>query len=261
MCLRRNLLEMFSDGKVGHLGGSCSLTEIMTCLYFSVMRISKRSLLEGSDRDLLILSKGHAVLIQYAALVELGVIPRGELDRVKTLGGMLQGHPDMCTTPGIEANTGSLGQGLSIALGLALGYRLDGRSNTIYTIIGDGELAEGQIWEAAMAITNFNLNSIVAIVDRNRLQATGPPDDRFNIPCIDQKWEAFGWRVHTADGHDIPELLEAFKEAKAETRKPSVIIADTVKGKGFSFAEDNPAFHNASLNSEQLEMASRALME
>ena len=252
---------MFSDNKVGHFGGSCSLTEIVTCLYFSVMRISRESLLNGSDRDFLILSKGHAVLIQYAALVELGVIPRGELRRIKTLGGILQGHPDMCMTPGIEANTGSLGQGLSIALGLALGHRLDRQSNTIYTIIGDGELAEGQIWEAAMAVVNFNLTSIVAVVDRNGLQATGPTRDRFDIPCIEQKWEAFGWRVHNVNGHDIPELLEAFKEAKAETRKPSVIIANTVKGKGFSFAEGNPAFHNVSLDSEQFEIASKTLME
>jgi len=259
--LRQNLIKVFENNKVGHLGGASSLTELIACLYFSEMNISRDAILQDKERDYLILSKGHAVLIQYAALVELGVIPREELGRVKTLGGILQGHPDMRRTPGIEANTGSLGQGLSIALGLALGQRLDGKENRVFTVIGDGELAEGQIWEAAMAVVNFNMNNIIAIIDQNGLQATGPTEKRFRIAGIEEKWKAFGWNTICIDGHNIKEILQAFEDVRNVNNRPSVIIAHTVKGKGFSFAEHNPAFHNAAVNPDQLEVVAKDLNE
>ena len=187
LTLRADLIEMIGVGKVGHLGGSSSLAEIAACLYFHAMRYDPRNP-KDPDRDRFVLSKGHCVLIQYAALAELGVIPRSELKRVKTLEGCLQGHPDMDHTPGIEAVTGSLGMGLSIGLGMALGFRLDRRPSHVYVIMGDGELSEGQIWEAAMAAAAFKIDNLTGFVDLNRIQATGPtqrdprhPGDRAQV--------------------------------------------------------------------------------
>ena len=248
--LRLDLLEMIGVGKVGHLGGSSSLAEIVAALYFHKMRFDPRNP-RDPDRDRFLLSKGHAVLIQYAALVELGVIPREELRRVKTLGGILQGHPDMERTPGIEAVTGSLGQGLSIATGMALALRLDGRGSRVYVIMGDGELAEGQLWEAAMAAWRFRVDNLTGFVDRNRIQATGPTAEVFEIPFIEKKWKSFGWHVITIDGHDVGAVIKALDAAEKVKGRPTVIVADTIKGKGISFAENNPAFHNGSLTAEQ----------
>jgi transketolase len=248
--LRLDVLEMIGVGRAGHLGGSCSLAEITAVLYFHAMRFNQRSP-RDPDRDRFILSKGHAVLIQYAALVELGLIPREELARVKTLGGLLQGHPDMERTPGIEAVTGSLGQGLSIANGMALGLRLDRRASRVFVIMGDGELAEGQLWEAAMATARFGLGSVTAFIDRNRVQATGPTAEVFDIPRIEKKWAAFGWSTLTVDGHDVAAVADAIERARAVEGRPTVIVADTVKGKGISFAENSAAFHNGALTAEQ----------
>ena len=250
--LRRDLLEMIGVGKAGHLGGSASLAEIVAALYFHKMRFDPGNP-RDPDRDRFILSKGHAVLIQYAALTELGMIPRIELAKAKTLHGALQGHPDMAMTPGIEAVTGSLGQGLSIGLGMALALRLDGRPSNVYVIMGDGELSEGQLWEAAMAAWHFKADNLVGILDRNRIQATGPTKDIFEIPYIEQKWESFGWRVVTIDGHDPTAVVEALDAADQRTGRPTIIVADTVKGKGFSFAENSAAFHNGILTEELLE--------
>lgn len=247
--LRFDLLEMMGVGKAGHLGGSSSMAEIAACLYFHAMRYDPANPM-NPDRDRFLLSKGHCVLIQYAALAELGVIPREELKKVKTLDGCLQGHPDMDRTPGIEAVTGSLGMGLSIALGMALGLRLDGRSSRVYVVMGDGELSEGQIWEAAMAAAAFKADNITGIVDLNHLQATGPTKETLDIPEIAKKWEAFGWEVLEIDGHDIGQILKALEEAKRVTGRPAVIVAETVKGKGFSFAENNAAFHNGILTED-----------
>ena len=244
--MRFDLLEMIGVGKAGHLGGSASLAEIVACLYFHKMRFNPRDL-QDADRDRFLLSKGHAVLIQYAALTELGVLPREELRKVKTLKGLLQGHPDMTCTPGIEAVTGSLGQGLSIGLGMGLALRLDGRTSRVFVIMGDGELSEGQLWEAAMAASRYRLDNLVGIVDRNRVQATGPTRDVFDIPAIEKKWEAFGWTVLTIDGHDVKGILDALDAAESLKGAPTVIVADTVKGKGFSFAEGNADFHNGIL--------------
>ena len=257
--LRADVVKMIGVGKAGHLGGSCSLAEIVAALYFEKMRFDPKAL-GGPCRDRFILSKGHSVLIQYAALVELGVIPREELGKVKTLAGKLQGHPDMMT-PGMEAVTGSLGQGLSIGVGMALALRLAKSPARVYVIMGDGELAEGQLWEAAMAAARYGLDSLTGIVDRNRIQATGPTKEIFDIPDIPEKWRAFGWNVLNVDGHDVGAILNALDEAAAKKGTPTVIVADTIKGKGVSFAENLVAFHNAALTQEQYDKALQEVEE
>lgn len=251
--LRADVVKMIGVGKAGHLGGSCSLAEIAAALYFAKMRFNPKDLGDPC-RDRFLLSKGHSVLIQYAALAELGVIPRDEFGKLKTLAGKLQGHPDMMT-PGMEAVTGSLGQGLSIAVGMALALRLAKSPSRVYVIMGDGELAEGQLWEAAMAASRYKLDSITGIVDRNGIQATGPTKEIFDIPKIAEKWRAFGWNAMTVDGHNVSAVLDALDEAAAAKGAPSVIVAETVKGKGVSFAENTAAFHNAPMTQEQYDKA------
>ena len=252
--LRADVVEMIGVGKAGHLGGSVSLGEIVATLYFHQMRFDPKRITDP-NRDRFLLSKGHAVLIQYAALIELGVIPRAEIKQVKTLAGLLQGHPDMAKTPGMEAVTGSLGQGLSIGVGMALGLRLDQRPSRVYVIMGDGELSEGQLWEAAMAAPRFQVDNLTGIVDRNRVQATGPTKDIFDIPNIEQKWEAFGWHVITVNGHDVAAVIAALEAAEQVKGRPTVLVADTVKGKDISFAENNAAFHNGIMTEEQYRQA------
>jgi len=254
LTLRADIVEMIGVGKAGHLGGSSSLAEIAAALYFHKMKFDPKNVTE-ENRDRFLLSKGHAVLIQYAALIELGIIPRSELKKVKTLAGVLQGHPDMAKTPGMEAVTGSLGQGLSIGVGMALGLRLDGRPSRVYVIMGDGELSEGQLWEAAMAAWRFRVDNLTGIVDRNGVQATGPTKEVFDIPDIERKWESFGWHVITVNGHDVAQVLEALDAAEQVKGSPTVIVADTVKGKDISFAEHNAAFHNGILTEEQYQQA------
>jgi transketolase len=251
--LRADVVKMIGVGKPGHLGGSCSLAEIAAALYFSKMHFDPKAL-KDPNRDRFLVSKGHSVLIQYAALVELGAIPRSEMGKLKTIGGILQGHPDLMT-PGIEAVTGSLGQGLSIANGIALSLRLAKSPARVYVVMGDGELAEGQLWEAAMASARFKLASVTAIVDRNRIQATGPTKDIFDIPNLEEKWRAFGWNVLSVDGHDVGALLDVLDEATAYKGGPTVIVAETVKGKGISFAENTAAFHNGAMSQEQYDKA------
>jgi transketolase len=251
--LRADVVRMIGVGKAGHLGGSCSLAEIVAALYFGKMHFDPKAF-KDPNRDRFLVSKGHSVLIQYAALVELGVIPREEMGKLKTIGGILQGHPDMMT-PGIEAVTGSLGQGLSIANGMALSLRLANSPARVYVVMGDGELAEGQLWEAAMASARYKLDSITAIVDRNRIQATGPTKEIFDIPNIEEKWRAFGWNVLTVDGHDVGAILDVLDEAAAFKGGPTVIVAETVKGKGVSFAENTAAFHNGIMSQEQYDKA------
>jgi transketolase len=256
--LRMNVLEMMGVGKAGHLGGSVSLAEIVAALYFKEMRFDPKNIKDPA-RDRLVLSKGHSVLIQYAALVELGIIPASEMKKTKSLEGILQGHPDMAHTPGIEAVTGSLGQGLSIGVGMALAARLDSRGSRIYVVMGDGELSEGQIWEAAMAASTFRLGNLVGIVDKNGIQATGRTAEVFEIPGIEEKWKAFGWNVVTIDGHDLAQISSALAEARKSVDKPFVIVANTVKGKGISYAADSPAFHNSALTEEQMKQGFQEL--
>ena len=259
LCLREHVVgDLIGPGKVGHLGGSCSCAEIVVALYFHKMKHDPKNP-AWPERDRFLLSKGHAALAQYAALAMAGYFPKEELKKVKSLGAMLQGHPDMTKTPGIEANTGSLGQGLSVANGMALGLRLDGSKSRVYVILGDGELAEGQIWEAAMAAANFKIDNLTAILDYNKVQATGPIAERFDIGPIAAKWAAFGWEVIEIDGHDVAAVVEALDKAEQVKGRPTIIIAHTIKGKGVSFAENNAAFHNGLLTAEQYEIALRDL--
>ena len=254
--LRHHIVDMIGckNGKVGHLGGSSSSAEIVGTLYFYKMNFDPKNC-NKADRDRFLLSKGHAALVQYAALAELDVFPMEEIYNVKEFGSMLQGHPDRTKTPGIEANTGSLGMGLSIGLGMALGTRQDGLKSKTYVIAGDGELAEGQIWEAALAAVHYKANNLVLIVDRNRLQATGAVAERMDSGEVTPKFAAFGWHTIEVDGHDVEALAAAFDAADKVEGKPIAIIANTVKGKHVSFAENDVAFHNGALTPEQFEQA------
>ncbi|MDR3120526.1 MAG: transketolase [Clostridiales bacterium] len=253
--IRRDVVEMIGgEGAVGHLGGSCSSADVIAVLYGHKMRHRPED--PGfAGRDKFLYSKGHAAIAQYAVLAELGYFQRAELKTIKALGSRLQGHPDRTKTPGIEAGTGSLGQGLSVANGLALAMRLDKTGRKVYCLMGDGEIAEGQIWEAAMASAHYRIDNLVGILDRNRLQATGATKDRFNTEPLPEKWRSFGWHVIEADGHDIEALIAAFDEADTVKGKPTIVIADTVKGKGISFAENVVAFHNGAMTKEQYEAA------
>lgn len=259
--LRKNIITMIGgEGHVGHLGGSCSSADIVAALYFQKMQLDTENP-KCDDRDKFIMSKGHAAIIQYAALAEIGYFSKDELPTLKSFGSILQGHPDMHLTPGVEANTGSLGQGLSIANGMALALKLDKKCNKVYCVLGDGELAEGQVWEAAMAASAYKLDNLVAIVDRNRLQATGSIKEIFEIDNLAGKWTAFGWKVIEIDGHNIEEILAAFDQADEIKDQPVVIIANTVKGKGISFAENVIGFHNGAMTREQYELALKELDE
>jgi transketolase len=256
--IRLNIIQMVGVGQRGHLGGSCSIADVVTALYFSKMRHDPCDP-SWPDRDRFLLSKGHAALVQYAALAECGYFSKDELKNTKRYGSILQGHPDLKSTPGVEANTGSLGQGLSIACGIAAGLRVDGRQSRVYCVVGDGEIAEGQIWEAAMAASAFKLDRLVAILDRNGLQATGPIAQRFDTSPLPEKWRAFGWHVMEINGHDMNAILDAFDEADQIKGKPKMIIARTVKGSGIPFAENKVEFHNGLLDKAQYEAACELL--
>ena len=251
--LRGNLIEMIPPGKVGHLGGSSSIMDIVAALYFKHMKVFKDP--KDPRRDRCIFSKGHSVLAQYAAFVELGYVSHDDLHKVKTLDGTLQGHPDMDHTPGIEAVTGSLGQGLSVSLGMALGLRLDGSDSRVFCVVGDGELDEGQIWEAAMAGAAYKADNLVAIVDCNHVQATDVAEKVMPYGQLKEKWTSFGWNVVEIDGHNMGAILDALDQAKACKDKPTAIIANTIKGKGFPFAEGKAAYHNAAMNEEEYKIA------
>ena len=251
--LRGNLIEMIPAGTVGHLGGSSSIMDVTAALYFKHMHVYPDP--KDPRRDRCVFSKGHAVLAQYAAFAELGYVSRADLKKVKTLDGTLQGHPDMDHTPGIEAVTGSLGQGLSVALGMVFGLRLDGSRSRVYCVIGVGELDEGQIWEAAMNAAARHAANLTAIIDRNGVQATDCVDQVLPNGRLKEKWEAFGWNVLEIDGHDMAAILDALDAAAACTDRPTAIIANTVKGKGFPFAEGKAAYHNAALTEDEYRQA------
>ena len=255
--LRRHVVYSMGTKCPGHLGGSFSAADIMAALYFHKMKHDPGDRYK-KDRDRLILSKGHIAILQYAALAEAGYFPVEDIANTKDIRSILQGHPDLlkCRDIGIEAGTGSLGQGLSIGVGMALGLRLDGVSSKVYVIVGDGELAEGQIWEAAMAARAFGLDNLTAVVDKNGKQAQGSIADRFDQGQIAEKWRAFGWEVIELDGHNMDQILAGLYASDDVKGKPTVIIANTVKGKGFDPAEAHPAgMHNAALNEEQYKAA------
>lgn len=256
--IRHRVVECIGIGVAGHLGGSCSSADLVTALYFSKLRHDPADP-KKPDRDRFLLSKGHAAILQYACLAESGYFPVEDLPTTKALDSYLQGHPDARKTPGVEVSTGSLGQGLSIGLGMALGQRLDGYKSKTYVLMGDGEIAEGQIWEAAMAAAVLKADNLVAILDKNGLQAMGTVAERFDYGHVEKKWAAFGWHVIEIDGHDMAQILAAYEEADTVKGKPTVIIAKTVKGKGVSFTENVVSFHNGILSREQYEQALREL--
>lgn len=247
--IRNYILKMVKPPKGGHLGGSMSSADIVAVLYYYKMRHDPKNP-KWEKRDRLIMSKGHACLAQYAALADLGYIPVEDIYNIKELSCSLQGHPDMNKTMGIEANTGSLGQGLSIGVGICLGAKLDGNDYNVYVILGDGELQEGQIWEAAMSAAHYKLDNIIAIVDNNKQESSGFTKDRMDLGDISAKWSSFGWEVLNINGHDIIEITEALDMAD-RISKPFCIIADTIKGKGIAFAENRTGFHKAFLTDEQ----------
>lgn len=254
--LRYDVVMMIGSGKPGHLGGSSSVADIIAVLYFHKMRHDS-SKPKWPDRDRFLLSKGHAALAQYAALAECGYFDKRQLSTLKELGSMLQGHPEMLRMPGIEANTGSLGQGLSVACGMALAGKLDKKDYHVYCIIGDGEIAEGQIWQASLAAPYYKLDNLVAILDKNLVQATGPVAERYDTNPHPQKWKAFGWHVMEIDGHNIKQIADALDEADNVKGKPVMIVAHTVKGKGVPFAEGQAAFHHGIMTQDQFEIARR----
>lgn len=256
--LRKDVVVSMGVGVAGHIGGSNSSADIVSALYFHKMKHDPKNP-RMEDRDRFLLSKGHVAILQYAALAECGYFPAEDLKHTKEIGFHLQGHPDVMKTPGIEAGTGSLGQGLSIGLGMALGLKLDHIDRKVYVLVGDGESAEGQIWEAAMAASAFKADNLVAIIDNNELQANGKITDRFNSYPLIPKWESFGWNVIEIDGHDMEAILAALDEADTVKGRPTVIIAHTVKGKGVSFAEHVVGFHNGMLTQETYAQALKEL--
>ncbi|MCD6583834.1 MAG: transketolase [Candidatus Omnitrophica bacterium] len=251
--IRKLIIQMTARAGSGHPGGSLSSTEIITCLYFKVIRHNPKDP-KWPKRDRFHLSKGHACPVLYAALALSGYFKVDELWNLRKLGSILQGHPDR-RTPGVEVASGSLGQGLSVALGMALAGKIDNQDWRVYCLMGDGEIQEGNIWEAAMAAAHFKLDNLCGIVDYNRFQIDGRIEEIMNLEPLVNKWESFGWHTIQCDGHNIEELLEAFEEAKSVEQKPTVIIAHTVKGKGISFMEHVVDFHGRAPTEKEKEIA------
>jgi transketolase len=252
--LRRHIIEMIGRAGSGHPGGSLSAADIVTCLYFNVLHHDPVNP-KWPDRDRFILSKGHAAPVLYSALAECGYIPVESLSTLRKIDSILQGHADSHHTSGVELTAGSLGQGLSFSIGVALAGRLNAKTYRVYTLLGDGECDEGQVWEAAMAAAHFKVDNLTAIVDNNGLQIDGWNKDVMNLDPFNDKWQAFGWHVIDIDGHSIPQILEAFKAAQSVKGKPSVIIAHTIKGKGVSFMENQAGFHGKAPDAEQVKIA------
>ncbi len=258
--LRQDIISMLVTSKSGHPGGSLSAADILATLFFHEMRLNPEDP-QWADRDRFVLSKGHAAPVLYAALAEKGYFPKEELQGLRQTGRMLQGHPDMRKTPGVDMSTGSLGQGLSAANGMALAGKLDGKNYRVFVLLGDGEMAEGQIWEAAMASAHYNLDNVTAVIDFNGLQIDGTTDSVMCSSPLAEKWRAFCWHVIEVDGHDVDALIAAFAEAKEVEGKPSMIIAKTVKGKGVSFMENVAGWHGNAPSVEQGEQALKELQE
>lgn len=256
--LRRHIISMIGRAGSGHPGGSLSAVEIVSTLYFKILRYNPQEP-DWPERDRFILSKGHAAPVLYATLAECGYFPVEELSTLRQLDSRLQGHTDRTLTPGVEMSAGSLGQGLSFALGVALAARLNSRQYRVYVLLGDGECDEGQVWEAAMASAHFKVNNLVAIVDRNEQQINGWTRDVMNLEPFNTKWQSFGWNVIEVNGHDFAQLIEAFDRAKLVKGQPTVIIAHTIKGKGVSFMENNPDFHGKAPSTAQVEQALKEL--
>lgn len=252
--LRKDIIMMTHEAKSGHPGGSLSACEILTALYFKEMRIDPSNP-KWEDRDRFVLSKGHATPVLYATLSERGFFPKEELMKFRKINSMLQGHPDMKGTPGVDMSTGSLGQGLAVANGMALSAKLDNKDYRVYALVGDGEIQEGIIWEAAMFATHYKLDNLTVFMDHNGLQIDGHNEDVMNVEPVNKKFEAFGWNVLKIDGHDFNQIFDALEKSKAIKDKPTLIIAKTVKGKGVSFMENQANWHGTAPNAEQAQKA------
>jgi transketolase len=252
--VRQDIIKMLTESSSGHPGGSLSAVEILTSLYFSEMKNDPENP-KCPDRDRFVLSKGHAAPVLYAVLAEKGYFDKKHLSTLRKIDSMLQGHPNMNDTPGVDMSTGSLGQGLSVSNGMALAAKLDGKDYRVFALLGDGELEEGQVWEAAMTSAHYKLDNLTAFIDHNGLQIDGPVEEVMNPEPIADKFRAFGWNVIGIDGHSFEEIFKAIDEAKSVKGKPTMIVARTVKGKGVSFMENSVGWHGTAPNKEQCSQA------
>jgi transketolase len=255
--IRKSIIKSTHAAGSGHPGGSLSAADILTVLYFNRMKIDPERP-DWEDRDRFVLSKGHAAPVLYGALAERGFFDKEELLKLRHIDSMLQGHPDMKGTPGVEMSTGSLGQGFSASIGMALASKLDKRENRIYVLLGDGEMQEGLVWEAAMAAGHYKLNNLTAFLDYNGLQIDGTNDEVMTVDPLADKWKSFGWNVIEIDGHSFEQIIEALDKAESERSKPTMIIAKTIKGKGVSFMENQVGWHG---NAPKKDEAEKALQE
>jgi len=258
--IRCSILDMITDAQVGHIGGSFSITDILTALYFHILNIDPKNP-DWTDRDRLILSKGHGATALYSTLALRGYFPRAKLKTFGFINSDLQVHPDKNKVPGVEASTGALGQGLSIGAGVAFAAKLDNKAYRTYVILGDGEIQEGQVWEAAMFCAHYRLNNITAILDYNNVQLMGNVPDIMNIAPVKDKWEAFGWKTLEIDGHDIEQIISACSYAKNTEDAPTMIIAKTIKGKGVSFMQSTCDWHGKAPCKEEYDNAVCELVE
>ena len=252
--IRLDILKEVHSANSGHPGGSLSITDIITYLYFEEMNVDPKHP-KAPVRDRLVLSKGHTAPALYAALAEKGYFDKAELAKLRQVDSFLQGHPDMKGTPGVDMTTGSLGLGISAACGMALAGKIDGKDYRVYSLLGDGETQEGQVWEAAMFAAHYKLDNLCIVVDLNGLQIDGPITEVMNPTPHDEKFKAFGWHVIVIDGHDFEQIEKAYAEARTVKGKPTAIIAKTIKGKGVSFMENQASWHGAAPNAEQYEIA------
>ena len=256
--VRIDIIKATFNAGSGHPGGSLSCADILTALYFGEMNIDPKDP-DMKGRDRFVLSKGHAVPAQYSVLAERGYFPVSDVMTLRKLGSPFQGHGNMRKVPGIEMSTGSLGQGFSASVGMAIANRLDNNGARVYTLLGDGEIQEGIVWEAAMAAAHYKLADLTAIVDWNGLQIDGRNDDVMTVAPIKEKFEAFGWHAVSIDGHDFGQIFDALDAARAETEKPTAVIAKTVKGKGVSYMEDQAGWHGKAPGEEEAKQAVREL--
>jgi transketolase len=252
--MRKDIVTMVGNAGCGHPGGSLSSADIVSTLYFHVMKHDPQNP-KLADRDRFVLSKGHCCPVLYAALANAGYFPREELKTFRAIDSRLQGHPDRNKTPGVEFSTGSLGQGLSAACGMALAGKLDGKGYRVFCIIGDGESQEGQIWEAAMTAAHYNLDNLTVFTDHNGLQIDGPNREIMNVEPLADKWRAFNWNVIEIDGHDYGQIMDAVSDANKVAGKPRMVMAKTIKGKGVSFMEDVCDWHGKAPNEDQVKQA------
>lgn len=252
--VRRGILEQVYTAQSGHPGGSLSIADILTVLYFNEMNVDEKDS-KWEDRDRLVLSKGHCSPALYSCLANKGFFEEDELKNFRNIEGKLQGHPDMNKVPGVDMTTGSLGQGLSAANGMAIAGKMDNKDYRVYCVLGDGEIEEGQIWEAAMAANKYKLDNLCVIVDNNNLQIDGTIEEVMSSYPIDEKFKSFGFQVINIDGHDIEEIMKAFEVARNIKEKPTCIIAKTIKGKGISFMENQVGWHGKAPNEEQFRQA------